>query len=116
MTASNEKTRWAAAHGSPRLRRCLAEGIECEAVYRDERLALEYPGWRREVDVPGERQEPRNPPGAAFELLDEARKNPLTQDAVLAFWVAPYQLPVPWRGYVAIASSPFGEIVYGGPL
>lgn len=40
-----ERLAWIEAHGSPRLRALVREGIEYERVYRDERLAAERPGW-----------------------------------------------------------------------
>jgi hypothetical protein len=69
-----ERRRWIEEHGSERLRRCLAEGIEHGAIYRDERLALERPGWRWLEKVVGDTDEARNPPEEAFAVLDEARK------------------------------------------
>lgn len=65
---------WIAAHGSERLKRCLAEGIECRAAYRDERLAAERPGWVWADGSGGEVDAPRNPPAESFTVLDEARK------------------------------------------
>lgn len=88
-----EVAAWAAANGSDRLRRCVAEGIECRGVYRDERLAKEYPGWRFDGSSLPNWNEPRNPPAEALELLDKARAS-LPADwtdadrqlAELAFW------------------------------
>ena len=72
MSAALTREEWIAAHGSERLRRCIAEGLECEAVYRDERLAAERPGWRF---LDGTKlEDARNPPMAAFAMLDEARE------------------------------------------
>lgn len=64
---------WAGQHGSERLRRCVREGIECGAVYRDERLASEYPDWEVDGSHMPNWVEPRNPPAEALELLDKAR-------------------------------------------
>lgn len=72
--AEAERLAWIAANGSDRLRRCIAEGIECAAVYRDERLALERIGWVWLNSLRGDTTDPRNPPASAFDLLDEARK------------------------------------------
>lgn len=70
--AAAERGAWIEAHGSARLRRCVAERIECDGIYRDERLALEREGWS--YGVPGGRvAEPRNPPVEALDLLDRAR-------------------------------------------
>jgi hypothetical protein len=64
---------WIAEHGSARLRRLVQEGIEYRAVYRDERLALERPGWQWLAIPESDLAEPRNAPEAALALLDEAR-------------------------------------------
>jgi hypothetical protein len=63
---------WVAAHGSERLRRCVSEGIPAAAVYREERLAHEAPGWRylREGERLGYVM---NPPLEAFVFLDLCR-------------------------------------------
>ena len=86
-----EKRAWIEAHGSPRLKRLLAEGIEHDAVYRDERLAHDYPGWTWEEDICGEDGgeyrlcDPRNAPEEALDLLDRARKT--VPDAALAYYI-----------------------------
>lgn len=64
---------WAEQHGSDRLKKCVANNIECGAIYRDERLALEYPGWEVDGNDLPTWDEPRNPPAEALELLDKAR-------------------------------------------
>jgi hypothetical protein len=63
---------WVAEHGSERLRRCVSEGIPAAAVYREERLAHEAPGWRylREGERLGYAM---NPPIEAFKFLDRCR-------------------------------------------
>lgn len=69
-----ERAEWIAEHGSNRLKRLAKEGIEHSAVYRDERLALDRPGWRfqpKNIAL----DEPRNPPEAALDLLDAARES-----------------------------------------
>jgi hypothetical protein len=71
--AAAERAQWIERHGSSRLKRLVAEKIEHEAVYRDERLAIDRPGWEWEP-VPMRLSEPRNPPEAALDLLDAARK------------------------------------------
>jgi len=68
-----DRAAWIEAHGSPRLKRLAAEGIEYMATYRDERLAIERPDWEwkpRNLYL----SEPRNAPLEAIALLDEARK------------------------------------------
>jgi hypothetical protein len=121
---AEETARWAAEFGSPRLQRLLKEGIECGAVYRDERIALEYPGWRRYQDVSGHTSDARNASDVALELLDEARDSgkALTEGAELRWFVddesdewdedgSPRKL---WKGYVAEVESRFGTLIYGG--
>jgi hypothetical protein len=73
LAALAEKEAWIAQHGSARLKRMLAERIQHEAVYEDERLAIERPGWSYDTDQNLEIREPRNPTDAAFDLLDRAR-------------------------------------------
>src|SRR5581483_2250467 len=79
-----DREAWIAEHGSSRLRRLVAEGIEHDAVYRDERLAMERPAWqwsRLDGNLPG--AEPRNAPEEALDLLDAARAD--DPDAVLRY-------------------------------
>lgn len=116
MSAALTREEWLDAHGSERLRRCVAEGIECEAIYRDERLALERPGWRY-VD-PNSIQVARNPPLAAFALLDAARA--VESTAVLryipaVFSVEGFGVAGRFGTYVAIAEHAGRPIVYARP-
>jgi hypothetical protein len=67
------KLDWIKAYGSDRLMRLVKEGFEFGAVCRDERMAVDRPGWRLEPDNM-KLEEPRNPPDWALEMLDEARK------------------------------------------
>jgi hypothetical protein len=74
-----ERRIWIEAHGSERLRLLLAGGYAHEAVYRDERLALDLPGWAAnkngiegEYDKVGSPMEPRNPPLGALRAHKEA--------------------------------------------
>lgn len=69
-----EKSHWIAEYGSERLQRLAEEEIEHNAVYLDERLALERPGWAWYRDIECECDNPRNPPLDAFDVLDAARK------------------------------------------
>lgn len=85
IAALEARNAWIREHGSPRLRRCLEEGITCGGLYRDERLALERPGWRWETDADPEPQEPVNPPEEAFAALDAARASGV-QEAELVYW------------------------------
>lgn len=100
-----ERENWIRANGSDRLRRCLAEGIEHAAAYRDERLNAERPGWQWYKAVEGEYDEPRNPPLEAFATLDEARK--VDPEAKLVH--------VEGDGYAAAAEFLGVGIVYGWP-
>lgn len=72
---------WIATHGSARLKRLAKEGIEAAAVYRDERLALERPGWSWGGGDDG--LDPRNASEEAIDLLDRARAT--APDAVLRY-------------------------------
>lgn len=119
---TQERAAWIEAHGSRRLRRLLAEGIEHTSVYLAERLAVERPGWRWQHRTPGVAEEPRNCPVEAFGLLDEAR---LTEpQARLVWWVVEHScsdecgwcgLVYVWRGYAAQAQYMGREILYGVP-
>lgn len=108
---------WIAAHGSKRLKLAAQEGIECQAIYRDERLALERPGWRWSADYRGEYSDPRNPTLEALESLELARK--VAPDAKLAYWEAEIEHDdeenETWRGYCAVAHFLDREIVFGLP-
>ncbi len=103
--SAKERADWIAAHGSDRLRACAAEGIKCEAVYLDERLAYERPGWKWYLDVPGEYNEPRNPHAEAFTILAEARKSVPSAKLVYAGD----------DNYAAMAEYMGRDIVYGWP-
>jgi hypothetical protein len=121
--ARDEMLAWVGANGSGRLKRCLAEGIDCEAAYRDERLSKERPGWTWYQTTEGDYDDPRNPPLEAFALLDEARKT--DPAARLVYWVVENDdsgdddgseaAKYLWRGYAAVADFLDREIVYGVP-
>jgi hypothetical protein len=72
-------------HGSPRLRKALDLGLldESNAVYRDERLEKEFPGWRWETGD-DEFQDIRNPSLKALEALETAR---MTIGEVYLYWL-----------------------------
>lgn len=123
-----ERADWIGAHGSRRLQRLAAEGIECRAVYMDERLAHDRPGWRWDREVYGSGDDPRNPPEEALDLLDEARAT-LPEGVVssLRYWTVDAceeehvvdeeceGMHNGWRGY-AVTSEFLGRtIVFGGP-
>ena len=116
---------WIAASGSDRLKRCVAEGIECRSAYMDERIAAERPGWAWYSDCDGTSDVPRNPPEKAFRVVDEARK--VEPEATLRYHVV-YGEPEGidndgdfveatdgWRGYTAEAVFLGRCITYGLP-
>lgn len=122
--AEQEKRDWIKSYGSERLQRLLAEEIECEAAYRDERIAQERFGWRYSDRVPGTYDDPRNPPEEALKLLDRARK--YDQAAKLVYWTIPHSCDddccldfdcptYEYTGYAAVAEFLGREIVLGGP-
>jgi hypothetical protein len=101
---------WVRAHGSERLRRILDDGYlpNSVAVYRDERLAVERPGWRWNAATPGKvAGDPRNPTVEAFEVLDQALA--VDPAAKLRYWAVPNA----WSGCVAVAQFLGKPIVYG---
>lgn len=116
---------WIAAHGSDRLKRLLAEDIECDAVYETERLALERPGWAYDKSTRGEANTARNSKQEGLDLLDEARKT--ADDAQLVWWVVEhehsdncdeYRDDCPkydWKGYACTAEFLGRDIVFGVP-
>jgi len=113
-----ERDAWVAAHGSARLQRSIAEGIECDSVYRDERLAVDRPGWRW-YDTP------RNVPESAFKVLDAARNFDVsatlffhTVDDKPEFDDDGYETGETiegWKGYTAEADFLGKTIVFGLP-
>ena len=94
-----ERQAWIRRCGGTHLRRCIMEGIECDAIYRDCRRELEpdwepdgvpyrvarealenfeLPGWTLATtlfDAGWQILEPRNPPDTVWALLDRARHN-----------------------------------------
>ena len=54
-TTADRKKReaWIEKHGSPRLKAAVAAGFNYGGIYRDERLALERPGWHFEKATKG---------------------------------------------------------------
>lgn len=123
--AQQAQLAWIKEHGSARLQLCAAEEIEHDAIYRDERLALERPGWRWERDVAGEEHEPRNPPLEALELLTEARET--DPDCCLMWWTVERDDGFEdcdgeddnelysWTGYVVRGELLDRDIILGGP-
>lgn len=118
-----ERDAWIAAHGSDRLKRLLAEGIECGGVYQEERLALERPWWEWGQNLRGEAKAPRNARQEGLDLLDEARKT--DPGAKLVWWVTEHEHDAceygddcpkyDWRGYACTSTFLGEDIVYGVP-
>lgn len=80
-----DRREWIVSSGSERLKRMLAEDIELNAAYLDERLMSDLgPGWYYYSSIPGSISDPRNPPHEAFDMLDLARESKL--DAELKFY------------------------------
>jgi len=76
--AQQVRDEWVRQHGSERLKLGLAAGLldSLLSVYRDERLALERPGWHWESDEQGVEvlHDPRQPTEAALRALIEAQR------------------------------------------
>lgn len=72
---THDRKAWIAEHGSDRLKRAVELNLvdACDKVYREERLATEYKGWRWYVDGE-EHLEPRNPTTAEMDLLARTRE------------------------------------------
>lgn len=108
-----DKLNWIAEHGSDRLQRLVAEGIKHDAVYYEERLAAERPGWAYRDDVRGVPLEVRNAKQEGLTLLDEARK--IDGNAKLVWWTITHWPQPDWRGYVCVGEFLGRETVYGVP-
>jgi hypothetical protein len=121
---AKEVAAWAEANGSDRLRACVANGWECKAVYHDERLAAEYPGWQFDgSNLPGWK-EPRNPPVEAVELFETAKAMVPDSDrdtVGLVYWTADDEDGETTTGYAVLCCPPWADgndIIYGytGPV
>ena len=69
--------RWVREHGSERLRKADELGLlhRCEGIYRDERLALERPGWAWSLILGhSEDDDILNPTLEQLRALEAARK------------------------------------------
>lgn len=70
-SAEQARARWIRDQGSERLRAMLDLGVDVEALYLDEKLALDRPGWEfAEVDE----RDARYPTEEALDLLRRARE------------------------------------------
>jgi hypothetical protein len=81
-----ERLRWVGENGSERLHKALETGLlgQCDKVYREERLAKEYDGWRWMEKGADDLREIRNPSHEAMTLLEVARSE-IDQDAELCW-------------------------------
>lgn len=116
----SDKLAWVAEFGSTRLKRAVKEEIECDAIYRDERIAAERGEWCWYSTSTGMSSTPRNPTEQAFELLDAARK--FDAQAKLTYHVVKESYDEDtgetiegWRGYTCAAEFLGATIVYGLP-
>ena len=80
-----ERSAWIADYGSPRLQRLAAKGIGHNQTYRDERLAIDRPGYVWFDLVCGSERDIRDASEDALDALDAERK--LYPEAELV-WVA----------------------------
>lgn len=119
-----ERAVWIAAHGSDRLKRMLAEGIECSKTYLDERLEVERPGWTWWAETDGTEYQADNPPAKAFAMLDECRK--VDPEARLILCEDQHECDegcygcgdcpeFDFRGHIVMAEFMDRDIVYGAP-
>jgi hypothetical protein len=85
-----EMEKWVQDHGSSRLRKAALAGLlhTCQAIYREERITLERPGWSFLVDV--QVKDIRNPSEVILDALLDARELWPTVDLV---WLQPTELP-----------------------
>lgn len=101
--------KWVRAHGSERLRKALEMGLldSSMTVYREERMALEFPGWRRDCRHTHHEGEIRNPSLKALELLERVRKD--LPEAELVTVREDYEEddePTEWREAVRVDDLP----------
>lgn len=65
------RARWIGKHGSPRLRRAAERGYRHDGIYRDERLAIDLPGFVSALGRKSKIRELVNPSGEALEIEEE---------------------------------------------
>lgn len=107
---------WARAHGSERLRKAIELGFvaESEGIYRDDRLAIDLPGWvwwARECEL----SDIRNPSEMGLDALERARAFSSAAGAARLCkarwpgteWREVVLLPIDWaRGKLALLEIP----------
>ncbi len=71
-----QRDEWIRVYGSERLQKILALGLieDSHNVYRDERLAKDYPGWQVDDATTEKEGEIRNPSLQALQLLEDTIK------------------------------------------
>lgn len=67
-----ERSQWIAEHGSERLRALVAENLKHDRTYRDERRAMEFPGWVRFNTICGTLKDAAN---ASMQNIEELRRH-----------------------------------------
>jgi hypothetical protein len=117
-----ERAWWITMHGSLRLKRLLAEGIECVVLYMNERLAAERPGWAWASETPGDAKPIADASDKALAMLDECRK--VDPEGRLVCWLDEHEhdedcfgeadCPTyDFRGPAVMAEFLGADIVYG---
>lgn len=107
-----DKRQWIEQHATSRLKKAYKYGFEHEAIYRDERIAHDVPGWSYD-DTPWEFYDPRNPTVEALSLY-EAHKDDC--DGVELVWVDEaedgrgYTCTAEYLGWSLVLKSKDGEL------
>lgn len=111
-----DEARWIEAHGSRRLKACLAENIPYDEIFAAEfashgpaAFLADHPGWliyNETLSAKYRLEPPRNPPEEAFDLLDKARLQ-IKDAKLIAVHKTDGEKVV--SGWSAIAERRFGE-------
>lgn len=109
---------WAETHGSDRLKACVQNEWECDAVYKDERLALELPEWQWDGSHLPKWGDPRNPLQSAIDLFAKAKATlpaDCAETAALVYWTHEDDDGNTESGYAVVARPAWADddIVYG---
>ena len=83
---NKSRDNWIRENGSDRLKKALELGLveSCRGLYRDERLAEELPGWRRD-NLNSKHEDVRNPSMAALLAYEQALELDTIEDPQLVF-------------------------------